>query len=81
MRQEFTRKTRWEAGERAGGICQKCKLIINGRQEYDHILPCELGGDNSLSNCMVLCRKCHADKTATDVRQIRKADRARDKAA
>lgn len=78
-RREFTRKTRAQAFERAAGCCECCsgKLKV-GEAEYDHILPNELEGDNSLDNCQVLCRVCHRAKTTKDIQGIRKADRVRD---
>ena len=80
-RQEFSRKTMAEAFKRCGGHCEKCSAKLGpGNREYDHIVPCELGGDASLDNCQVLCRNCHGSKTAKqDVPAIRKSDRVRDK--
>ena len=45
----------------------------------DHILPCALGGTATIANGRLLCRVCHREKTATDIRRTRKADRQRDK--
>jgi 5-methylcytosine-specific restriction enzyme A len=79
-RKEFTRKTKAKGFERSNGLCEKCSAKLKvGEAEFDHVLPCALGGDNSLDNLEVLCRSCHKDKTADDVRGIRKADRIRDK--
>jgi 5-methylcytosine-specific restriction enzyme A len=79
-RLEFTRKTRASAFERSKGICDGCQATLKaGGAEYDHVLPAALGGDNSLANCQVLCRVCHVEKSAIDIRSIRKADRVRDK--
>lgn len=81
MRKEFTRKSRKAIIDRAKGKCEACKAVLKpGEGEVDHILPCELGGDNSPANGRLLCRVCHKAKTAEDVRRIRKADRQRDKA-
>ena len=75
-RLEFSTKTRKKAITRAGGKCEKCGSALKvGEAEVDHILPCALGGEPSLSNAQVLCRICHREKTASDVRRIRKADR------
>ena len=77
-RLEFSGKTRDQAAARAAGHCEACGLPFGGaRPEYDHILPAAYGGLPTLANCRVLCRSCHAAKTATDVRGIRKADRQR----
>jgi len=80
-RREFTRKIRQAALDRAKGHCDKCKAVLKTHEgEVDHILPDILGGDPVLANAQVLCRVCHAEKTAVDIRRTRKADRARDKA-
>ena len=81
-RREFTRKIKQAAIERAAGHCEKCRAVLKPREaEVDHILPDVLGGEPTLVNAQVLCRLCHAEKTATDVRRTRKADRQRDKAS
>lgn len=80
MRREFSKATKLEAWQRSGGNCETCSLPIRGRPEYDHITPCGLGGDNSLENCAVLCRQCHAIKTHEpdgDRSKMSKADRVR----
>lgn len=82
MRREFSRKVRQAAIERANGHCEKCKAVLKPHEgEVDHILPDVLGGEPVLANAQVLCRVCHSEKTASDVRRTRKADRQRDKAS
>lgn len=82
MRREFPRKVRQAAIERAAGRCEQCAAALKpGEAEVDHILPDILGGEPILANARVLCRVCHAEKTASDIRRTRKADRARDKAS
>lgn len=81
-RREFSRKVRREAIERANGHCENkaCRAALKpGEAEIDHILPLEMGGESVIANAQVLCRVCHKGKTATDIRAIRKSDRARDK--
>jgi 5-methylcytosine-specific restriction endonuclease McrA len=79
-RSEFSRKTRLAIIKRADGKCEACKAVLKPKEgEVDHILPCALGGDNSPANGRLLCRVCHTEKTASDVRRTRKADRQRDK--
>lgn len=90
MRQEFSRRTRRDAIKRADGRCEgvgmryglpdgkRCEAPLVG-PEFDHDRTCEEGGDNSLENCVVLCKPCHRFKSATDIGRIRKADRVRDK--
>lgn len=81
-RLNFSRKTLREGHVRANGRCEKCGAALKpGEGEGDHILPAELGGEPTLANLQILCRVCHKAKTADDVRRIRKADRARDKAS
>lgn len=90
-RLEFSRATRREALKRSGLRCeatgprygfhegQRCYVPLNKGVEFDHALEAELGGDNSLDNCMAICIPCHRWKTAKGIREIRKADRVRDK--
>lgn len=79
-RREFSRKIRAQAFARSNGCCEHCGAKLKaGEAEFDHVLPCELGGEPTLENCEVLCRPCHKPKTASDIRRIRKADRIRDK--
>lgn len=81
-RVEFNRKTRAAIIDRANGACEKCKAALKpGEGEVDHILPCELGGEATVANGRLICRTCHKEKTAADVRAIRKSDRQRDKAS
>lgn len=81
-RREFSRKVRQAAITRAAGKCEKCTAALKpGEAEVDHILPDILGGEPVLANAQVLCRVCHAAKSADDLRRTRKADRARDKAS
>lgn len=79
---EFSRKTRRLIVERAAGHCEKCKAALKpGEGEVDHILPCELGGEATVANGRLICRVCHKEKTAADIRRIRASDRQRDKAS
>lgn len=81
-RREFTRRIKAAAITRAAGKCEKCTAALkHGEAEVDHILPDILGGEPVLLNAQVLCRVCHAEKTATDIQRTRKADRQRDKAS
>jgi 5-methylcytosine-specific restriction endonuclease McrA len=92
-RTEFTRKTKQDALRRAELKCeasgpryglkegQRCNCSLSLGVQYDHDVPDQLGGDNSLENCRAVCVQCHKIKTRGDVRQIRKSDRQRDKAS
>jgi len=79
-RLEFSATIKRKAFDRAAGKCEKCSAPISpGKVEYDHILPCALGGKAELANCMAICVPCHKEKTAADVGRIRKADRQRNR--
>ena len=81
-RMEFTRKIKALIIARANGKCEKCSAILKtGKGEVDHILPCALGGEATVANGRLLCRVCHVEKTAGDIKAIRKSDRQRDKAS
>lgn len=80
-RAEFTKKQRAEIWSRAAGRCEKCgaKLKV-GEGEYDHVIPCALGGDATVNNAQLLCRVCHSKKTHKHDRpRISKAERQRAK--
>jgi len=64
-RLEFSTLTKAKAWEREQGHCQDCGKAIRPGDgpEYDHDKPAFYGGDNSLSNCRVVCRPCHSLKT------------------
>ncbi len=80
-RHEFSRKVMSQAWDRCGGHCEKCTAkLFPGKFAYDHIVPDQMGGEPTLSNCQVLCTACHSAKTfQTDIPTIRKSDRQRDK--
>ena len=79
---EFTRKVKAQIIARANGKCEKCSAMLKtGEGEVDHILPCALGGEATMANGRLLCRVCHIEKTAGDIKTIRKSDRQRDKAS
>lgn len=80
MRREFHPKVKIAAFERCKGICESCHARILGRPEYDHIIPDAMGGEPELSNCQVLCSKCHRLKTSgEDVPRIAKTKRTKRK--
>lgn len=92
-RHEFNRETRREALKRSDLKCeasgpryglaegQRCNCSLSLGVQYDHDVPDQLGGDNSIENCRAVCVQCHKIKTRGDIRQIRKSDRQRDKAS
>jgi 5-methylcytosine-specific restriction enzyme A len=80
MRQEFNRRTKLQALDRTGENCAHCGGDLRGKRvEYDHRIPCELGGTNDLSNCDPLCVPCHKIKTAADAVDMAKARSVRAK--
>ena len=83
---EFSKKTKVLAFERAKGRCENLETssqfespcgakLYPGNCEFDHVIPAELGGDSSLSNCQVLCRNHHKNKTRKDQANIGRARR------
>ena len=44
------------------GLCQHCGTSA-GPMQYDHVIPYSLGGDNSVENIQLLCRRCNAAKS------------------
>ena len=81
-RQEFSKSIKLAAWERSKKHCDECRLPVIGTAEYDHRIPCGLGGTNDLDNCQVLCKKCHRRKTSTlDVPVIAKSVRIEEKRA
>jgi 5-methylcytosine-specific restriction endonuclease McrA len=81
-RMEFSRKDKAKIIARANGKCEKCYAMLKTSEgEVDHILPCALGGEATVANGRLLCRVCHVEKTAGDIKAIRKSDRQRDKAS
>ena len=77
MRREFPKAVKLAAFQRANGRCEECSArLMVGAFHYDHRVPDALGGEPTLENCRVLCRACHAVKTAAqDVPSIAKAKR------
>lgn len=77
MRREFSNWVKAQSALRANGKCERCTArLLTGGYHYDHIIPCELGGEATVENCAVLCRACHQTKTSkTDVPRIAKAKR------
>ena len=44
------------------GLCQHCGTSA-GPMQYDHVIPYGMGGDNSVENIQLLCRRCNAAKS------------------
>ena len=67
------------AFERSRGYCEcdaRCSVrLVTGHIRYNHRIPCELGGDNSLENCQVLTDTCDKTVTRKDQANIGRARR------
>lgn len=82
MRQEFSKRVRADAFERAAGKCERCGGWLMGKQRYNHRIPDAMGGLPSLANCEVLCRGCdHTQTYKIDIPAIAKTTRLRIRAA
>lgn len=81
MRREFPARVRVAAYERSNGHCENCTArLYVGKFHYDHRIPCGLGGEPILGNCVVLCVACHSEKTVNaDIPRIAKAVRQQQK--
>jgi hypothetical protein len=44
------------------GLCQHCGTST-GPMQYDHVIPYSVGGDNSVENIQLLCRRCNRAKS------------------
>jgi 5-methylcytosine-specific restriction endonuclease McrA len=81
-RAEFSKSTKLARFEHAQGCCETCGQKIIGTPEYDHAVPCAVGGSNEFKNCRVMCKRCHRVKTSTlDVPQIARSTRIAEKRA
>ena len=91
-RLEFTAKTKRQAYERSGGICE-CHLIpwlnrpkgcgasLRATVYYEHVIPDGIAKNNDLENCAALCLTCWREKTdAYDRKVISKSNHTRDRA-
>jgi 5-methylcytosine-specific restriction protein A len=77
-RKEFSKSVKVAAVKRAtrDGVvyCEGCGALAK-TWEIDHANPDGLTGEPTLSNAVVLCKPCHADKTKRDVAAIARAKR------
>ena len=66
MRREFSGKVRVAAFARCKGHCEFCqiKIVLGNGPEYDHSTPDAVDGPPTLENCVVLCVRCHREKTS-----------------
>jgi 5-methylcytosine-specific restriction protein A len=91
-RTEFSKATKRAALERSGQICEargklyslhpgeRCGKHLSWGVEFDHVIACSNGGDNSLDNCLAICPACHGWKTRNlDTPRAAKIKRQSDK--
>lgn len=64
-------RLRLAALRRARNACENCGTP--GPLEVDHRVPRSRGGTDRLANLQVLCRRCHAAKTAAEGVAARRA--------
>lgn len=59
---EFAQYTKDRAYIRQKHVCAHCgeKLEVDAGSAHFK-KPAELGGDNALQNCVILCQRCHLD--------------------
>jgi 5-methylcytosine-specific restriction protein A len=74
-RKKFPKSVLVEVLRRSGNMCEMEGCTAVG-SEFDHIKPLAIGGDDSLENCRLLCRKCNAALGVETAKQVAKADRA-----
>lgn len=62
-RLEFSKDIKQKILERSKNSCERCGYIFEEPQkgEFHHIKSIVFGGDASLENCSLLCRKCHTE--------------------
>lgn len=81
-RSEFSKSTKLARFKHTDGHCETCGNKVIGIPEYDHAVPCAVGGTNDFENCRVTCKRCHRVKTSKiDVPQIAKSQRVYEKRA
>lgn len=62
-RPEFSNDVKRKVIERSENKCERCGFIFDDFKEgeFHHIKPVVYGGDASLENCSLLCKKCHKE--------------------
>ena len=60
-RPEFPSNVKRKTMERSGNRCERCGIGFDEgfTGEFHHVIPVVFGGDNSESNCSLLCKSCH----------------------
>lgn len=67
QREHIPGQVRYDVLAKSGGVCVACGVSSLVRAlEVDHIVPVNMGGDNSMSNLQALCYRCNAQKRDRD---------------
>lgn len=86
VRKEFSRRTKLQAVDRCrenGGLCEcGCGLPIDWVKgcEFNHEIPAEHDGPNTLENCQVVRKDCHKKITRAQAKQFAKDRKIRARA-
>ncbi len=59
-RRKISQQVRQAVWIRDGGICRECNA--DDYLEYDHVIPVSKGGDCTVRNIQLLCRRCNGSK-------------------
>lgn len=74
-RKAVSGSVRYEVLKRAKGRCELCGVSKEEKAlEVDHILPKNLGGEDSIDNYQSLCYTCNANKRDTDDTDFRELE-------
>lgn len=77
-RRSIGRTERVRIFDAAQGVCHICGTKIDGTREkwdVEHVIPLQLGGEDTGENLQPAHVKCHAAKTKDDMSRISKAKR------
>ncbi|WP_423819213.1 HIT domain-containing protein [Salinimicrobium sp. TIG7-5_MAKvit] len=74
-RKAISGSIRYEVLKRALGRCELCGISKEEKAlEVDHIIPKNLGGEDSINNYQALCYTCNANKRDTDNTDFRELE-------
>lgn len=62
MGRYFSEHQRWDIYDKSNGCCALCGIRLYGYFEVDHKIPFSLGGETTLDNAQILCRRCNRKK-------------------
>ena len=64
---QVKQKTKQACAARAAWQCFRCGNLVDSHYEIDHHVPLHLGGSNRLDNLVLLCLRCHREKTQLEM--------------